>query len=109
MMTRPVLIRKFTRNIPVFILALIGVAAAADLTPERLINAAAEPQNWFIYGGTYNAWRFSALNQINRDNVRKLVPVWAFQTGKSEGGLHAHQRYKAVRLQHHRRSARGQR
>jgi quinoprotein glucose dehydrogenase len=28
-----------------------------------------------------------ALNQINRDNVRKLVPGWAFQTGKSEGGF----------------------
>src|ERR1700722_304690 len=79
--------RKFARHTSVFLLAVSAICASTDVTPESLINAAAEPQNWLTYGGTYNAWRYSALTQINRDNVRKLVPVWAFQTGKAEGGF----------------------
>ena len=43
--------------------------------------------NWPHYGGTYQFWRHSALSQINRDNVKGLSPVWAFQTGMNEGGL----------------------
>ncbi|MDA2928990.1 PQQ-dependent dehydrogenase, methanol/ethanol family [Acidobacteria bacterium AH-259-O06] len=45
--------------------------------------------NWPHYGGTYQFWRYSALEQINRSNVKKLVPVWAFQTGVVDGGLQA--------------------
>jgi len=52
-----------------------------------MASAAAEPQDWLTYSGTYNAWRYSGLDQINQNNVRKLTPVWAFQTGKSEGGF----------------------
>jgi alcohol dehydrogenase (cytochrome c) len=81
------MIMKLARHTSVFLLAVAAICTAADMTPERLIHAAAESQNWLTYGGSYNAWRYSALNRINRDNVRKLAPVWAFQTGKSEGGF----------------------
>jgi alcohol dehydrogenase (cytochrome c) len=60
-----------------------------EVTSERLVNAAKEPQNWMTYFGNYNAQRYSALNQITRENVKQLAPVWAFQTGKIEGGLNA--------------------
>ncbi len=60
-----------------------------EVTSERLVNAAKEPQNWMTYFGTYNAQRYSALNQITRENVKQLAPAWAFQTGKIEGGLNA--------------------
>src|SRR4026209_80165 len=60
-----------------------------DLTGERLINERKEPQNWATYFGAYDAWRYSSLDQIRADNVRNLVPVWVFQTGKVEGGLNA--------------------
>ena len=63
--------------------------SAAEVTAERLNNAAKEPQNWLSYGGTYSAWRYSALDQVNRSNVRKLTPAWAFSTGVSDGGLQA--------------------
>jgi alcohol dehydrogenase (cytochrome c) len=46
-------------------------------------------ENWPHYGGTYRFWRYSALEQISRTNVQKLVPVWAFQTGIVDGGLQA--------------------
>jgi alcohol dehydrogenase (cytochrome c) len=45
--------------------------------------------NWPEYGGQYNAWRYSALDQVNRQNVKKLVPKWVFQTGDQNGGLQA--------------------
>jgi alcohol dehydrogenase (cytochrome c) len=35
------------------------------------------------------AWRHSRLAQIDRGNVRRLVPASAFQTGDAEGGLQA--------------------
>ena len=60
---------------------------AAEVTPERLENAEKEPHNWLTYGGTYKAWRYSPLDQINRGNVRKLAPVWALQVGELTGGI----------------------
>jgi len=68
-------------------LALASVLAAQPVTPERLIGADKEPHNWLTYGRTYNAWRFSPLDQINTSNIRRLVPVWSFQTGDVAGGL----------------------
>jgi len=70
-------------------LANVVSASAQELTGERLARADREPQNWLTYFGTYNAWRYSSLGQINRENVKSLVPAWAFQTGKVEGGLNA--------------------
>src|SRR6202051_1911012 len=79
-----------------FLLALIACTPQTsaedgngDLTGERLVNARKEPQNWATYFGAYDAWRYSSLDQIRADNVKNLVPVWAFQTGKVEGGLNA--------------------
>ena len=69
------------------LLVFQALNAASEVTIERLIRAADEPENWLTYSGTYKAWRYSALDQINRSNVAKLAPVWAFQTGKSEGGF----------------------
>ncbi|MEO8127638.1 MAG: hypothetical protein ABI822_11140, partial [Bryobacteraceae bacterium] len=53
-----------------FVLGLVAAAlGAADVTTQRLNNAAKEPQNWLTYSGTYNAWRYSPLDQINKSNV----------------------------------------
>ena len=46
-------------------------------------------KDWPHYGGSYQFWRYSALDQINRANIKKLAPVWAFQTGVEDGGLNA--------------------
>jgi alcohol dehydrogenase (cytochrome c) len=45
--------------------------------------------DWPQYGGTASFWRYSALEQINTANVKRLAPVWAFQTGDYEMGLQA--------------------
>jgi glucose dehydrogenase len=41
-------------------------AFAAEVTPERLINADREPQNWLMNHRTYDAQRYSLLDKINR-------------------------------------------
>ncbi len=46
-----------------------------------------EPQNWLTYYGAYDGQRYSPLDQINTENVRRLAPVWVFQAGST--GLHA--------------------
>src|SRR5690606_22498432 len=36
---------------------------------------------WPAYGGDPGGTRFSALDEINRQNVANLKPVWNFRTG----------------------------
>ncbi len=67
----------------------LPMPATKEVTGERLASAAKEPNNWMTYFGTYDATRYSPLNQINRQNVKNIAPAWAFQTGKIEGGLNA--------------------
>src|SRR5437899_1693501 len=47
-------------------------ASAAEVTYQRLLNAASEPQNWLMRMGNYSNWNHSALNTINRGNVANL-------------------------------------
>jgi alcohol dehydrogenase (cytochrome c) len=49
------------------------------VTPERLLNAADEPENWLMYSGDYYSQRYSGLSQINRRNAGELEMEWAFQ------------------------------
>jgi alcohol dehydrogenase (cytochrome c) len=55
--------------------------------PVMFAQDGATQTNWTYHGGTQFAWRYSALDQINRTNVKSLAPVWAFQTGDYEMGL----------------------
>ena len=52
-----------------------------------LAQVGATRNEWRNYGGGYNAWRYSELKQVDAGNVKKLAPVWAFQTGDPDGGL----------------------
>ena len=62
-------------------LCLTASLASAQVTSERLVNAAREPQQWMMYSGAYDGSRFSLLDQINRTNVQNLSLQWVFQTG----------------------------
>ena len=67
--------------------ALVLVAAATmslngqglPVTFERLLNSDKELGNWLMYSRTYNGWRFSPLDQINTENVKRLKVKWLFQ------------------------------
>jgi alcohol dehydrogenase (cytochrome c) len=55
------------------------VVVHAQVTSQRLEHSASEPQNWMVYGGTYSGQRYSALNEINQNNVKNLEQKWVVQ------------------------------
>lgn len=83
---------KIRSNIPRFAAALLlaaGLALGEEVDSARLDRAVDEPQNWLTYYGTYESWRYSPLDQINRSTIEQLRPVWAFESGVTDGGLQA--------------------
>jgi alcohol dehydrogenase (cytochrome c) len=61
----------------------IAPPVVADVTYERILDARSEPENWLTYYGAYNGQRYSPLDQINSENVKRLLPAWVFQAGSS--------------------------
>jgi alcohol dehydrogenase (cytochrome c) len=57
------------------------------VTYDRILNARSEPHNWLTYYGAYDGQRYSPLDQINKENVKRLAPQWVFQAGSV--GLHS--------------------
>jgi alcohol dehydrogenase (cytochrome c) len=68
-----------------FMVAGMTIAAlpafAAEVTPERLINADREPQNWLMNHRTYDSQRYSPLDKINKANVKSLKIAYAVAIG----------------------------
>jgi alcohol dehydrogenase (cytochrome c) len=58
---------------------------AADVTPDRLVNADKEPGNWLMNHRTYDGQRFSPLARINKDNVKGLKLAYAVPLGGGAG------------------------
>jgi alcohol dehydrogenase (cytochrome c) len=63
----------------------------ADMTFERALNPAKEPQNWLLHHGNYQGHRFSSLNEINTSTVKNLKVAFTVGLGGFEG---AGTRYK---------------
>ena len=55
--------------------------ATSNVDYDRIINARSEPENWLTYYGTYDGQRYSQLDQIDKDSVKRLSPAWVFQAG----------------------------
>jgi alcohol dehydrogenase (cytochrome c) len=60
------------------------LSAITPVTPEMLLNP--PPGDWINWRRTYDAWGYSPLKQINKANVKNLVPAWswALTPGASE-------------------------
>jgi len=68
-----------------FFVTWLGAAATAGataqgqefvpVTGEMLLDPS--PNDWLMYSRTYDAQRFSPLDQINTDNAGRLVEVWS--------------------------------
>jgi len=80
------------------IAALLGSpVSAAEVTFERLKNAESEPGNWLTHHKTYDAKRYSTLDQINRSTVKDLRVAFTVQLGGAEpGGDKAHSRQQGT-------------
>ena len=70
------------RLLPLLLLATAAYAQSLTAQTDGATRA-----DWPSYGGSTLAWRYSALDQINTNNVAKLSTAWAFQTGDYEQGL----------------------
>ena len=68
--------------------ALLGVAlpvAALAQTADDLKNDEKTPGDVLTYGMGYSQHRYSPLTQINRDNVKRLVPAWSYSMADNRG------------------------
>src|SRR3954466_5453216 len=71
-----------TRSPIALLVALVAAASLqldAQVSSDRILKAAAEPQNWLTYNGTYSSQRYSTLARITPDNVAKLESQWVLQ------------------------------
>jgi alcohol dehydrogenase (cytochrome c) len=68
---------------PALLFFVLSLAAAAQVTSERLVNALKEQHNWLTYWGDYSAIRYRNLKQINDSNVKDLRVEWMYQTGQT--------------------------
>jgi alcohol dehydrogenase (cytochrome c) len=59
---------------------------AGDMTFDRALQVDKEPQNWLLHHGNFAGHRFSALKDINTDNVKNLKLVFSVALGGFESG-----------------------
>jgi alcohol dehydrogenase (cytochrome c) len=68
--------------------AVVLPASAADVTRQRLMNAAGEPQNWLMVHRDYDNSRHSSLREVNRDTAKDLKLKFLFSIGgRATGGV----------------------
>jgi len=71
--------------------AFLSVAALMCCTSltaqanDQLIELSKDAKNWIMPTGDYANTRYSALDQINKDNVKDLQVKWTFSTGVLRG------------------------
>lgn len=77
----------------VMILVVIGLCfydplpQAGTISNERVPGNQQGAQNdWTAYGGSTDGLRFSALNQITKENVKDLEVAWTYHTGDLRQG-----------------------
>lgn len=73
-------------NATLFAAALtLTTTAAFAQSLDDLKNDASTPENILTYGMGYDLKRHSPLDQINRDTVKRLVPVWSYSLADNRG------------------------
>ena len=82
-----------TKLLRVLIITILGamlpttVGLAQEVTTDILENAQNYSDRWITYGRNYGAWRYMPDDQINRETVANLRPVWIKQTGVTGGAF----------------------
>jgi len=66
-------------------LAAFALVAGGASANDELIKLSKDPNQWAMPTGNYANWRYSELNQINKDNAKNLRPLWTFSTGVLRG------------------------
>src|SRR5215470_20349582 len=80
------LISMFKSSIILISVLVASVLLAAQVknfvpvTDQMLLNPS--PEDWLMFSRTYDAQRFSPLNQVNRQNVGQLTLAWSRGLGQ---------------------------
>jgi alcohol dehydrogenase (cytochrome c) len=77
--TPPVSTSSFALN-ELSITSRFDPSGTKGVTPERILGADKEPQNWLAFHGTYRSNHFSPLNEVTRENIHRLELKWVFQS-----------------------------
>jgi len=64
-------------------IALSTATSFAQVPYPRIAGSEGAPSDWLTYSGNYQSHRFSALNEINRQNVGRLKPFWIYQVRRT--------------------------
>ena len=64
---------------------LLAASAASAQTTEELNSDGKNTDNILTYGMGYHQQRYSRLNQINKNTVKRLVPVWSLSLDNQWG------------------------
>src|ERR1700731_3828579 len=67
------------------LLSAVCPLAAFAQTADEIKNAEKTSQHVLTYGMSYNHQRYSPLSQINRNTVKRLVPVWSYSLNNNTG------------------------
>ncbi len=72
---------------PALMLSMLATTLAAGpvLANAELQKLQDDPNLWVMPNGNYSSTRYSALDQINADNVKDLKVAWTFSTGVLRG------------------------
>ncbi len=69
------------------VLLLMGSTLAAAQTADELLNDGKNTENVTTFGMSNKLQMYSPLKQINKSNVRRLVPLWSTGTMSDTGEL----------------------
>jgi len=72
-------VKKLTKLFAGLLLIAASYRLDAQVTSDRILRAADEPQNWLTYNGGYMSQRYSLLKQIDTSNVKNLELKWMMQ------------------------------
>ncbi len=64
---------------PLVAILAFAALANAQVSYERILKSASQPENWLTYSGSYDAQRYSTLAHITRANVSRLKLAWIYQ------------------------------
>ena len=84
----------FGRQVAIAVAAALALTLAAEVTSAQEVSYTpvtderlreGDPSDWLMYRRTYDSQGYSPLDQITRENVTDLVPVWTMSTGVTSG------------------------
>src|SRR5438874_9564019 len=73
------------KTVAIATLVFLAAVPAWPQTAEDLKNDGRNTDNLLTYGMGYHQNRYSTLKQIDRRNIKRLVPVWNVSLGSNFG------------------------